>query len=209
MSLPAETERVGAPVTDPRAGCVPGRRTGSDLACRTRLSAASRPCPAARFEEAFAAVARGPRRARHDRRSRTRSPAASPTSTTCCRVRASTSSAEHFQRVNHHLLAPRGRQPGRHQDGAQPRPCALRSAASILRELDLKPVDPCRHRRCGRRCGGGAATRPRPPSPRRWRRRSTASISLRADIEDAAHNTTRFLVMAPRARSTPIRRTAR
>ena len=48
-----------------------------------------------------------------------------------------------------------------------------------------------------------AATRPSPRSPRSWPARSTASSRWRENIEDAEHNTTRFLIMSrePQARA--------
>ena len=65
----------------------------SDIACRTVFPEMT-PLPCATFEDAFAALARGEaERAMIPIKTRTRSPAASPTSTTSCRTRGWPSSA--------------------------------------------------------------------------------------------------------------------
>ena len=114
---------------------------------------------------------------------------------------------EHFQRVNHHLLAPKGaslktiRTVHSHVH-------ALSQCRDVIRELKLKAI-------VHPDTAGAAADIAERGDP------SEAAIasslagqiyglqSLKADIEDAAHNTTRFLVMArepvdPGAASGPV-----
>jgi prephenate dehydratase len=114
---------------------------------------------------------------------------------------------EHFQRVNHHLLAPKGaslktiRTVHSHVH-------ALSQCRDVIRELKLKAI-------VHPDTAGAAADLAERGDP------SEAAIasslagqiyglqSLKADIEDAAHNTTRFLVMArepvdPGAASGPV-----
>jgi prephenate dehydratase len=114
---------------------------------------------------------------------------------------------EHFQRVNHHLLAPKGaslktiRTVHSHVH-------ALSQCRDVIRELKLKAI-------VHPDTAGAAAEIAERGDP------SEAAIasslagqiyglqSLKADIEDAAHNTTRFLVMArepvdPGAASGPV-----
>jgi prephenate dehydratase len=108
---------------------------------------------------------------------------------------------EHFQRVEHCLLAPRGtaiadlRRVHSHA-------VALGQVRRLLRELDVQPVVQADT--------AGAAQ-----LVAQWGRREDAAIAsalaaeiyglevLRANVEDAAHNTTRFYVMAAAAVSPP------
>jgi prephenate dehydratase len=114
---------------------------------------------------------------------------------------------EHFQRVNHHLLAVPGaslktiRTVHSHVH-------ALSQCRNIIRELKLKPtVHPD--------TAGAAADVAKRGDPSEAAIASSLAgeiyglASLKADIEDADHNTTRFLVMAqepvdPDPRSGPI-----
>ena len=101
---------------------------------------------------------------------------------------------EHFQRVNHHLLAPRGATLATIKS-VRSHVHALSQSRNAIRELKLKPI--VHPDTAGAACD--VAERGDP---------SEAAIasslagdiygltSLKADIEDAAHNTTRFLVMA-------------
>ena len=103
--------------------------------------------------------------------------------------------AEHFMPVRHQLLAPQGATLARHQDGRKPRPRARANAA--------------------RSSANSASSRSSPPTPRAPRAKSPrrgdktrAAIATRLaaeiygldilaeDIEDEAHNTTRFIVLS-------------
>ena len=114
---------------------------------------------------------------------------------------------EHFQRVNHHLLAPKGaslktiRTVHSHVH-------ALSQCRDVIRELKLKPI-------VHPDTAGAAAEIADRGDPREAAIASSLAgqiyglQSLKADIEDAAHNTTRFLVMArepvdPGAASGPV-----
>ena len=109
---------------------------------------------------------------------------------------------EHFQRVEHCLLAPKGAA----VEGLRrihSHPVALGQIRRLLRELDVQPVVRSGHRGrrpARRRVEQADETRPSRP---RWRARSTASTSCARNVEDAAHNTTRFYVMAPRPVTPP------
>jgi prephenate dehydratase len=101
---------------------------------------------------------------------------------------------EHFQRVNHHLLAPQGaslktiRTVHSHVH-------ALSQCRDVIRALKLKPI-------VHPDTAGAAADIARRGDPSEAAIASALAgeiyglVSLRADIEDAEHNTTRFLVMA-------------
>jgi len=101
---------------------------------------------------------------------------------------------EHFQRVNHHLLAPKGAKLG-DLKVVRSHVHALSQCRKLIRELGLKPIV------AADTAGAAAEVAERGD-------RSEAAIasalagkiyglaSLRANIEDAEHNTTRFLVMA-------------
>ena len=105
---------------------------------------------------------------------------------------------EHFQRVEHCLLAPRGAT----VDGlrrAHSHPVALGQVRTLLRDLGLAPVVE-------------ADTAGSAQLVAQWGNREDAAIAsslaaeiygldiLRANVEDATHNTTRFYVMAPAPR---------
>jgi prephenate dehydratase len=101
---------------------------------------------------------------------------------------------EHFQRVNHHLLAPKGaslktiRSVHSHVH-------ALSQCRDAIRALKLKPI-------VHPDTAGAAADIARRGDPSEAAIASALAgeiyglVSLKADIEDAEHNTTRFLVMA-------------
>jgi prephenate dehydratase len=102
--------------------------------------------------------------------------------------------AEHFQRVNHHLLAPRGA-PIDGLETVHSHVHALSQCRGLIRELGLTPV-------VHADTAGAAADVAARGDP------SAAAIAsalageiyglgtLRSNIEDAEHNTTRFLVLA-------------
>ena len=100
---------------------------------------------------------------------------------------------EHFQRVVHHLLAPKGATLADAQGRAQPRP---RPAAMPQADPRARPQGgrACRYRRCGRRRGqAGDPTQAAIASELAGQ--IYGLVSLRADIEDDDHNTTRFVIM--------------
>jgi prephenate dehydratase len=102
--------------------------------------------------------------------------------------------AEHFQRINHHLLAPKG---AKLEDVklVHSHVHALNQCRRLLAQLKLKPVVHVD-------TAGAAA------DVAKWNDKTQAAIAsslageiydlqvLRSNIEDAEHNTTRFLVMA-------------
>ena len=106
---------------------------------------------------------------------------------------------EHFQRVEHCLLAPRGTRMGDLRR-AHSHPVALGQVRHFLRDHGLAPVVEADT--------AGAAK-----LVAEWNNPAEAAIAsalaaeiygleiLRANVEDAAHNTTRFYVMAPRPRT--------
>ncbi len=108
---------------------------------------------------------------------------------------------EHFQRVEHCLLAPKG---ARLSDvrRVHSHAVALGQVRRLLRELHLEPVVEAD-------TAGSAAL------VAEWNRREDAAIAsslaaeiygleiLRRNVEDAAHNTTRFYVMAARPETPP------
>ena len=105
---------------------------------------------------------------------------------------------EHFQRVEHCLLAPRGASIGELRR-AHSHPVALGQVRVMLRELGLQPVVEADTAGSAQLVAG-------------WNNREDAAVAsslaaeiygldiLRANVEDAAHNTTRFYVMAPAPR---------
>jgi len=108
---------------------------------------------------------------------------------------------EHFQRVEHCLLAPKGATVGGIRR-IHSHAVALGQVRRILRELDAEAVIE-------------ADTAGSAQLVAEWNRREDAAIAsslaariyglevLRANVEDAAHNTTRFYVMARAPRTPP------
>jgi prephenate dehydratase len=101
---------------------------------------------------------------------------------------------EHFQRVNHHLLAPKGATLATLKT-VHSHVHALSQCRKAIRELNLKPI-------VHPDTAGAAADVAQRGEPSEAAIASSLAgeiyglVSLKADIEDAAHNTTRFLVMA-------------
>ena len=166
----------------------------SDLACREVVPRLST-LPCAAFEDAFAAVRSG--RARY---------AMLPIENSLAGRVADIHHlmpdsglhivGEHFQRVSHHLLAPKGASL-KGLKVVRSHVHALSQCRGLIRKLGLKPVV------AADTAGAAAEVAERGD-------RSEAAIasalagriyglaSLKANIEDAEHNTTRFLVMARR-----------
>ena len=114
---------------------------------------------------------------------------------------------EHFQRVNHHLLAPKGASLATLRT-VHSHVHALSQCRNAIRALKLKPI-------VHPDTAGAAADVAERDDPSEAAIASSLAgeiyglTSLKADIEDAAHNTTRFLVMArepvdPGAASGPV-----
>ena len=165
---------------------------------RTSRSARSiriaRRCPAPTFEDAFAAIGVRRGRSRHDpdREFGRRPGRRHPPSDAGLRP-------AHRRRALHAGAPPvdgaQGRDARRHQDGRKATcmrsASAARSSASSASSRSSPPIPPARPARSPK-----PATRPAPPSPRGWPPRSTGFDILAEDIEDEAHNTTRFIVLA-------------
>ena len=106
--------------------------------------------------------------------------------------------AEHFQRVNHHLLAPKGASLGSLKT-VRSHVHALSQCRKLIRELGLKPV-------VAADTAGAAAEVAELGDPSEAAIASALAgkiyglASLKANIEDAEHNTTRFLVMSREAK---------
>ena len=135
-------------------------------------------------------------------RARTAWPAGCPTSTSCFPAAACTWSAEHFQRVEHCLIwCTSGSSIGGVRR-VHSHPVALGQVRNILRELDAEAV-------VESDTAGSAEL------IAAWNRPEDAAIAselaaeihglqvLRKNVEDAAHNTTRFYVTALRPRIPP------
>ncbi|OHC74491.1 MAG: prephenate dehydratase [Rhodospirillales bacterium RIFCSPLOWO2_12_FULL_58_28] len=101
---------------------------------------------------------------------------------------------EHFQRVNHHLLAVKGSAVGGITH-VHSHIHALGQCRNLIRELGIEPV-------VHLDTAGAAAEVAAKADPTQAAIASELAgqlnglISLKADIEDAEHNTTRFLIMA-------------
>ena len=193
--MTAAAPRTAAkPKTDP-AGLIafqgaPGAY--GDLACREAFPAMqSLPCPS--FEDAFAAV----------RESRAALGMIAVENSIAGRVAdihhllpgsGLHIVGEHFQRVNHHLLAVRGASLSTIRT-VHSHVHALSQCRKVIRELKLKPI-------VHPDTAGAAADVAERGDPSEAAIASSLAgeiyglASLRADIEDAEHNTTRFLVMA-------------
>jgi prephenate dehydratase len=111
--------------------------------------------------------------------------------------------AEHFQRVNHHLLALKGASL-RSLKLVRSHVHALAQCRGLIRELGLKPVVVAD-------TAGAAAEIAERGDPSEAAIASELAgeiyglVSLRENIEDAEHNTTRFLVMARAPREVSAR----
>ncbi|HXV25744.1 MAG TPA: prephenate dehydratase [Alphaproteobacteria bacterium] len=101
---------------------------------------------------------------------------------------------EHFQRVNHHLLVAKGASLASLRT-VHSHVHALSQCRNVIRELKLKPI-------VHPDTAGAAADVAERGDPSEAAIASSLAgeiyglVSLRSDIEDADHNTTRFLVMA-------------
>jgi prephenate dehydratase len=104
---------------------------------------------------------------------------------------------EHFERVNHHLLAP----PGATLQGlrvVRSHVHALSQCRNLIRELGIRPV-------VAADTAGAAAEVAQLGDPAVAAIASELAgeiyglVSLRRNIEDAEHNTTRFVIMSPEA----------
>ncbi len=104
---------------------------------------------------------------------------------------------EHFQRVNHHLLAPRGATLKTIRT-VQSHVQALDQCRETMKKLGLKRV-------VGADTAGSAAEIARAGDPTRAAIASSLAgdiyglKSLRKDLEDADHNTTRFVILSKKA----------
>ena len=109
---------------------------------------------------------------------------------------------EHFQRIEHHLLAP----PGATLDSIQTvysHPQALAQCRTMIRDLKLKPVS--RADTAGAACEVAERNDPTTAAIASRLAGETYGLhSLRNRIEDKLGNTTRFVIMAPqRSDSSP------
>ena len=109
--------------------------------------------------------------------------------------------AEHFQRVQHHLLAPKGATL-KGLKRVRSHIHALSQCRALIRELGLKPVV------AADTAGAAAEIAERGDKSEAAIASGLAGeiyglVSLKQNIEDAAHNTTRFLVMAREPRPAP------
>jgi prephenate dehydratase len=111
---------------------------------------------------------------------------------------------EHFQRVNHHLLAPRGASLATIRT-VQSHVQALDQCRETMKKLGLKRV-------VGADTAGSAAEIARAGDPTRAAIASSLAgeiyglKSLRKDLEDADHNTTRFVILSKKAQIADPRR---
>ncbi len=108
---------------------------------------------------------------------------------------------EHFQRVQHHLLAPKGAAL-KDLKRVKSHIHALSQCRTLIRELGLKAVV------AADTAGAAAEVAQRGDKSEAAIASALAGeiyglVSLRENIEDAAHNTTRFLVMAREPRPAP------
>jgi prephenate dehydratase len=165
----------------------------SDLACRSALPMmATLPCTS--FEDAFAAV-------RDGQAARAMIPIENSLAGRVADIHHLLPNsglhivAEHFQRVNHQLLAPKGatieglRTIESHVQ-------ALSQCRRLIRELRLKPL--VRADTAGAAADVAARGDPTAAAIASSLAGEIYGLDiLRADIEDAEHNTTRFIVLAP------------
>ena len=111
---------------------------------------------------------------------------------------------EHFERVNHHLLAVPGASLATIRT-VRSHVHALSQCRNLIRALGRAAGRRRRYRRGRGRGRRRAATRPSPRSPRSSPGEIYGLVSLKENIEDAEHNTTRFLIMSRE----PVRPSAR
>ena len=109
---------------------------------------------------------------------------------------------EQFVRVNHQLLARAGRAARGHHGRSHSHVHALGQCRGCCASSAIVPEVVRRHRRCGRRRRGGRRTDQAAIASRLAAEIYGLEI-LRSDIEDAEHNTTRFLVLAREPREPP------
>lgn len=164
----------------------------SHLACRNAFPA-MQPLPSATFEDAFAAVREG--RARY---------AMIPIDNSVAGRVADVHHllpysglhiiGEHFERINHHLLAPKGASLDSITT-VESHVHALGQCRNLIRQLGLKVI-------VGADTAGAAAELAKTGDVTRAAIASELAAeiyglqSLKANIEDAEHNTTRFVVLA-------------
>jgi prephenate dehydratase len=172
----------------------------SDLACRNALPRMTTlPCPA--FEDAFAAV-------RDGQAALAMIPIDNSLAGRVADIHHLMPESglhiigEHFQRVNHHLLAPKGATLSGLKT-VESHVQALSQCRRIIRELGLKPIV--------RADTAGSAAEVAERGDR-----TVAAIAsslaadiygldiLKADIEDAEHNTTRFVILSREAKRPPV-----
>jgi prephenate dehydratase len=108
---------------------------------------------------------------------------------------------EHFRRVNHHLLAPKGATL-KGLKVVRSHVHALSQCRTLIRELGLKPIV------AADTAGAAAEIAERGDKSEAAIASELAGeiyglVSLKENIEDAEHNTTRFLVMAREAKPAP------
>ncbi|HJU15953.1 MAG TPA: prephenate dehydratase [Stellaceae bacterium] len=164
----------------------------SDLACR-RVFPEMTTLPCAQFEDAFAAVREG-------RAGLAMIPIENSVAGRVADIHHLMPGsdlhiiAEHFERVNHHLLGVRGATLARIRT-VRSHVHALSQCRRLIRELGLKPV-------VAADTAGAAAEIAERRDPAvaaiasELAGRIYGLVSLKENIEDAEHNTTRFLVMA-------------
>ena len=106
--------------------------------------------------------------------------------------------AEHFQRVNHHLLGVPGAEIGK-LTHVHSHIHALNQCRNLIRELDLEPVE---HVDTAGAAADVAAAGDKTQAAiaSELAAEMDGLQSLKANIEDAEHNTTRFVVMAAEPR---------
>ena len=109
---------------------------------------------------------------------------------------------EHFERVKHHLLALPGATPRHDPHGPQPCPCAVampqlhpRARAAAGGRAPIPPAAPPRSRSCGDPTVAAIASE--------LAGEIYGLVSLEQNIEDAEHNTTRFLIMSREPKRPP------
>ena len=167
----------------------------SDLACRHAYPGIET-LPCASFEDAFAAV-------RNRRAELAMIPVENSVAGRVADVHALMPQsglfivAEHFQRVNHHLLAPRGASLGTIRT-VHSHVQALDQCRATIRKLGLRRV-------VAADTAGAAADVAQARDPTRAAIASALAgkiyglKSLRKNVEDAEHNTTRFIILARKA----------